>query len=84
MELAENLGFSSLNLRFINHCSFYLNAISLIDTVSMSGKGMDPLVVMRKKLPAQGHYSCIQQKADHTKCFIWFSLITAITREKVL
>jgi hypothetical protein len=44
MELAEDLGFSSCELRFLNHCRLFLNVISLSDIVNESRRGIDPTV----------------------------------------
>jgi hypothetical protein len=51
MELAQELGFSSCELRFLNHCRLFLSVISLSDIVNDSGRGIDPTVTNLKKLP---------------------------------
>jgi AraC-like DNA-binding protein len=77
MELAEELGFSPYELRFLNHYRLFLNVISLSDIVNESGRSIDPTVTNFKKLPGkQPSDICIQQKPDQTKWSIWFRFIT--------
>ena len=83
MELAEDLGFRSCELRFLNHCRLFLNVISLSDIVNESGRGIDPTVTNFKKLPGkQLSDVCIQHKPDHTKWSIWFRFINLITNAR--
>ena len=53
MEAAEEMGFTSFELRFLNHCRLFLNVISISDITSDSGKSLDPTVMKFKKLPNQ-------------------------------
>jgi hypothetical protein len=83
MELAEDLGFSSCKLRFLNHYRIFLNVISLSDIVNESGRSFDPTVTNLKKLPGkQLSDICIQHKSDHTKWSIWFRFINLITNAR--
>ena len=83
MELAEDLGFCSCELRFLNHCRLFLNVISLSDIVNESGRGIDPTVTNFKKLPGKQLSDVyIQHKPDHTKWSIWFRFINLITNAR--
>jgi Reverse transcriptase (RNA-dependent DNA polymerase) len=81
MEWAEAMGFSSFELRFLNHCRLYLNVISVSDISIESGRSIDPDVMTFKKLPEPQMNSIARQsKPDHTKWSIWFKFISNITR----
>ena len=82
MEAAEEMGFTSFELRFLYHCRLFLNVISISDITSKSGKSSDPTVMKFKKLPnRQSDPRTHQSKPDHTKCSIWFKFIENITRQ---
>ena len=83
MELAEEFGFNTFELRFLNHCRLFLNVISVSDIVNESGRGIDPSVTNFKKLSAnQKSHHCVQQKPDHTKWSIWFKFLHLITKTR--
>ena len=83
MEVAEEMGFTPFELRFLNHCRLFLNVISISDITSDSGKSVDPTVMKFKKLPnQQSDPRTHQSKPDHTKWSIWFKFITNITRQQ--
>jgi hypothetical protein len=52
MEAAEEMGFNSFELRFLNHCRLFLNVISISDITSESGKSLDPTVMKFKNYQA--------------------------------
>ena len=80
MELAEELGLTSCELWFLNHCRHFLNVFSLADRVNESGRGINPTVTNFKKLPGKQLLDvCIQHKPDHTKWSIWFTFLNLIT-----
>ena len=77
------MGFTSFELRLLNHCRLFLNVISISDIASEPGKSLDPTVMKLKKLPSrQSDPRFYQSKPDHIKWSIWFKFITNITRKR--
>ena len=85
MEWAEEMGFTSFELRFLNHCCLYLNVISVSDIANESGNNLDTSIMKYKYLPGEKINSQVNQsKPDHTKWSVRFKFTARITRRNQL
>jgi hypothetical protein len=81
MKWAEEMGFTSFKIRFLNHCHLYLNVISVSNIADELGGNLDTSIMEYKSLPIEKKNSQVNQnKPDHTKWSIWFKFIAKIIR----